>query len=65
MTIQEALCKSEMSIYRLSKDSKVQYATLNDIVNGKADIKKCNVETVYRLAQALKVPMEELIVSYL
>ena len=65
MTIQEALRKSDMSIYRLAKTSKVPYATVNDIVNGKTDIKKCSFETMYRLSQALKVPMEELIESYL
>lgn len=65
MTIQEALSKSDMSIYRLAKTSKVPYATVNDIVNGKTDIKKCSFETMYRLSQALKVPMEELIESYL
>ena len=54
-----------MSIYRLAKTSKVPYATVNDIVNGKTDIKKCSFETMYRLSQALKVPMEELIESYI
>jgi plasmid maintenance system antidote protein VapI len=65
MTIQDALCKSDMSIYRLAKVSKVPYATVNDIVNRKTDIRKCSVETIYRLSQALKVPMEELIESYM
>ena len=65
MTIQEAISKSDMSIYRLAKNSKVPYATVNDIVNGKTDIRKCSFETMYRLSQALKVPMEELIESYM
>ena len=42
-----------MSMYRLSKISKVPYATLNDICNGKTQLVKCSAETVYRLAQAL------------
>jgi plasmid maintenance system antidote protein VapI len=65
MTIQDALCKSDMSIYRLAKVSKVPYATVNDVVNRKTDIRKCSVETIYRLSQALKVPTEELIESYM
>lgn len=65
MTIQDAICKSDMSIYRLAKVSKVPYATVNDIVNGKTDIRKCSVETIYRLSQALKVSMVELIESYM
>ena len=50
-----------MSMYRLSKISKVPYATLNDICNGKTQLTKCSAETVYRLAQALDIPMEDLL----
>lgn len=58
MTIQEMLQERNMSIYMLSKASAVPYATCNDIVSGKAQLKKCSAETVYKIAQALNVSME-------
>lgn len=61
MTIREALDEKHMSIYRLAKLSHVPYATLNDLCNGKTKLEKCTAETVYRLAQALNVSMEELL----
>lgn len=61
MTIQDALKQKNLSIYRLSKLSEVPYATVNDICNGKARLEKCSAETIYRLAHALDVSMEELL----
>lgn len=61
MTIQDALKQKNMSIYRLAKTSEVPYATVNDICNGKAQLEKCSAETIYRLAHALDVSMEELL----
>lgn len=61
MTIQNALKQKNISIYRLAKESGLPYATVNDICNGKAQLEKCSAETVYRLAQALDVSMEELL----
>jgi hypothetical protein len=61
MTIQDALKKRDMSVYRLSKTSEVPYATVNDICNGKTRLEKCSAETIYRLAQTLNVTMEELL----
>ena len=61
MTIQDALKEKNMSIYRLAKASGVPYATVNDICNGKAKLEKCSAETIYRLAHALDVSMEELL----
>ncbi|MCR4672145.1 MAG: helix-turn-helix domain-containing protein [Lachnospiraceae bacterium] len=61
MTIQNALKEKNMSIYRLAKASKVPYATVNDICNGKARLEKCTAETIYRLAHTLDVSMEELL----
>ena len=61
MTIQDALKEKNMSIYRLAKVSGVPYATVNDICNGKAKLEKCSAETIYRLAHALDVSMEELL----
>ena len=61
MTIQDALKQKNMSTYRLAKTSEVPYATVNDICNGKARLEKCCAETIYRLAHALDVSMEELL----
>ena len=41
--------------------TEIPYATVNDICNGKTRLEKCSAETVYRLAHALNVSMEELL----
>ena len=61
MTIQSIMNDRKMSVYALAKKSGVPYATCNDIVNGKAQLAKCSAETVYRLAHALDVSMEEIL----
>ncbi|MCR4605348.1 MAG: helix-turn-helix transcriptional regulator [Eubacterium sp.] len=61
MRIQEILKEKRLTIYKLSAMSKVPYATLHDIYSGKAHIEKCSAETVYQIARALDVTMEELI----
>lgn len=61
MTIRDALNRKHMSIYKLAKASGLPYATVNDICNGKAQLEKCSAETIYRLAHALDVSMEELL----
>jgi len=61
LTIQSALKQRNMSIYRLAKMSEIPYATVNDICNGKAQLEKCSAETIYRLAHALDVSMEDLL----
>ena len=64
MIINELLKQRNMSKYRLAKNSRVPYSTLNDICNGKTDLKYCNADTVYRLASELDVPMEVLLKPY-
>ena len=61
MMIGEIMSEKKMSIYRLAKESAVPYTTVNDICNGKAQLEKCSAETVYKIAQALNVSMEELL----
>ncbi len=63
MTILEAIQEKRISMYQLAKESGVPYATLNDICNGKTKLEKCSAGTVYHLAQALEIPMEELLRS--
>lgn len=48
----------DMSEYSLSKLSGVPYSTISDICSGKTDIKKCNCETIYKIAKTLNTSME-------
>lgn len=50
-----------MTKYKLAKESGVPNATLSDICSGKTRLGKCSSDTLYRLAKALGVSMEELI----
>ena len=61
MTIKEKLKEKNMTIYRLAKASGLPYATVNDICSGKAKLEKCSAETIYRIAHALDVSMEDLL----
>ena len=63
MNLQETIKNKNLTIYRLAKESEIPYTTLNDICRGKAKLEKCNAETVYRIANALDIPMEELLAS--
>lgn len=64
MTLNRLMKEQNISAYRLSKDSNVPYMTINDLVNKKTLITKCNAETVYRIAKALNSTVEELLESY-
>ena len=61
MQLNARMARQNLSIYRLAKTSGVPYATLNDICNGKVRLEKCSAETIYRIARALDIPMEELL----
>ncbi len=61
MTINDLIKQNKLSRYKLSKISSVPYSTITDICNGTASLEKCSAETVYRLADALNVSMEDLI----
>lgn len=61
MIVDVLLNKNHMTKYRLSKLSGIPHATLNDICSGKTRIEKCTAETIYRLAQALNVSIEQLV----
>ncbi|MCR5608426.1 MAG: helix-turn-helix transcriptional regulator [Lachnospiraceae bacterium] len=63
MLINETLEKQNMSKYRLSKDSGVPQATINDICSGKADINKCAAGTLYKIAKVLNITIEEILES--
>ena len=65
MTLDRLLAERSLTKYRLSKLSGVPYTTISDICSGKAEMKKCSAETVYKLAKALDVSMEELVADSL
>ena len=61
MFLNTLLSQHNMSVYQLAKTSHLPYTTVNDICTGKTQLKKCNAETVYRIAQAFHISMEELL----
>lgn len=65
MTFSRLVENKNISAYRLSKDSNVPYMTINDLMNKKTTLTKCNSETVYKIAKALDISMEELIKPYM
>jgi len=65
MPLFDILRTKNMTLYRLAKESGVPYTTLHDIYHGKAQPEKCSAETVYRIAKALNLSMEDLLAPYL
>jgi len=57
--IKQKMQKENFSIYELSKKSKVAYATLHNIISGKA--KNPRIGTLVKIAQALNVPLQNLV----
>ena len=55
------LREKNMTKYRLSKESGVPYTTIQDICTGKTQIEKCAADTVFKIAKALGMTMDELI----
>ena len=55
------LKEKNFTMYKLSKMSGVPYSTISDICTGKTRLEKCSAETIYKVAKALKVTMEELL----
>ena len=58
MIIEDLLEKQHMTKYKLAVQAGIPHATLSDICSGKTKLEKCSAETIYKLAKALKVPME-------
>ena len=63
MLINERLEKLNMTKYRLSMESGVPQATIHDICSGKAKLEKCAAGTLFRLAKALGVTVDEILQS--
>ena len=63
MLINDRLKQLNMTKYRLSKESGVPQATINDICSGKTDLDKCAAGTLYRLAKVLDTSVAEILES--
>ena len=63
MLINDRMEEQNMTKYRLSKESGVPQATVNDICSGKAELEKCSAGTLYRLAKVLRLSVEEILES--
>ena len=63
MNINTVLEQKNMTKYKLAKRSGVPHTTVLDICSGKTKLSKCNAETLYKLAKALDVSMEDLIAT--
>ncbi len=63
MLINDKLIEKNMTMYRLSKESGVPQATLNDICSGKTDLEKCAAGTLYKIAKVLNVSVEDILDS--
>lgn len=63
MLINEELRKQNITKYRLSKESGVPQATINDICNGKADLERCAAGTLYRISKVLGISIEAILES--
>lgn len=61
--LKNRMLKKNLSAYRLSQISGIPYTTLNELLRGKTKIANCTADTLYRLAKALEVPMEELLLE--
>ena len=63
MLINEQIEKKKITKCRLSKESGVPQATINDICSGRADLEKCAAGTLYRLARVLDITVEDILES--
>lgn len=61
MNLSEYIKQQGISVYSLSKKSRVPYTTLCSICNGKADMMECRVNTLVRIADSLGVNLLDLI----
>ena len=63
MDLSMILTQKEMTPYQCSKRSGIPYTTLLELIRGKSSIEKCSGETIYKLAAALDMTMDELYIQ--
>ena len=60
MTLKELIELDGYNLISFSKKYEIPYSTLNDIVNDKTKLYTCKGITLYKIAKALNIPMEDL-----
>ena len=60
MRLSAILNEKKLSTYQCSRQSSIPYTTLLELVKEKTSIEKCSADTVFRLARALDMTMDEL-----
>jgi len=63
MQLDKFLLQAGLTKYKLAKKADLPQTTIIDIFSGKTKLTKCSVMTVYKIAQALNVTMEQLLES--
>ena len=61
MDLSNLLEQKNITKYKLSKISGVPFTTISEMTTGKTKIKNCTGETLYKLAKALDVTVEDLL----
>lgn len=61
MTLRNVLAQKKLAVYQLSKITGISKATLFNIFNGQSDIKECRVKHVAKIAEALSMPIEDIL----
>jgi transcriptional regulator with XRE-family HTH domain len=61
MNLNTVIEQKNITKYKLAKISGVPFTTISEITTGKSNIKNCTGETLYRLAKALDMSMEDLL----
>ena len=61
MDINTLIAQKGVSRYKVAKQAGIPQTTMTDICSGKANIKNCSGETIFKLAKILNVTMESLI----
>ena len=63
MSLKEMIEQQHLTRYKVAKMCNIPQSTMRDRCSGKTDIKKASVETLYKLAKAFSISMEELLLK--
>ena len=63
MSLKEMIEQQHLTRYKVAKMCNIPQSTMRDLCSGKTDIKKASVETLYKLAKAFSISMEELLLK--
>ena len=61
MELKKYLKDNKLKISEISRTSGLPYTTVNDLINGRTSIRKTSVDTALRLADALGISIDSLI----